>query len=292
LLINIFRYIKINYQAYRVEPFWHPWKGEYHLTDLKEKLDAIYGRYNRREYVDPDPLFFLYDYPEIRDREIVGFVAASLAYGRVAMIMKIVRQVLEQMGPSPFDYLNNTGDESIDAGFMGFKYRFATGFHLANLLKGIKGVIAEFGSLENCFSCSRGKMDDTVLTGLCNLYQSLTQAGDIGHLLADPQKSSACKRSHLFLRWMVRKDDVDPGGWDSVSPCKLLIPLDTHMHRIGKMLRFTSRKSPDKTCAIEITAGFREILNHDPVKYDFSLTRFGIRQNLDMEELKGFIRQA
>jgi len=252
-------------------------------------MDTIYQQYNQREYVDPDPLLFLYDYPEVRDREIAGIISACLAYGRVEMIMKTVGQVLEKLGPSPFKFLKATQDERIDALFTGFKYRFATDVHLSNLLKGIKGVVREFGSLENCFSANGGKYDETVLAGLGQLYQGLNQAGPTGHLVADPNKTSACKRSHLFLRWMVRKDAVDPGGWDSVSPGQLIIPLDTHMYKIGTLLGFTRRKSPDKTCALEITAGFREILDHDPVKYDFSLTRFGIRRNLDMDELKGFL---
>jgi uncharacterized protein (TIGR02757 family) len=258
------------------------------LLTIQEKLEAVYQHYNRRKYVDPDPLLFLYDYPEVRDREIAGIVAACLAYGRVEMIMKTVSRVLNQMGPSPFRFLNNTRDGKIDTLFTGFKYRFATDVHLSNLLKGIKGVIMEFGSLENCFSAGAGRSDKTVLTGLGQLYQGLNQRGYTGHLLADPSKTSACKRSHLFLRWMVRKDAVDPGGWDSVSSCQLIIPLDTHMYKIGTMLGFTRRKSPDKICALEITAGFRALLSADPVKYDFSLTRFGIRRNLDMNELKEF----
>jgi uncharacterized protein (TIGR02757 family) len=259
------------------------------LIRIGKKLDAIYQQYNQRKYVDPDPLLFLYDYPEIRDREIAGIIAACLAYGRVEMIMKTVGRVLEKLGDSPFEFLSNTRDGQIDTLFTGFKYRFATDVHLSNLLRGIKGVVQEFGSLENCFSEGGGPSDETVLAGLGQLYQGLNQKGPTGHLLADPGKTSACKRSHLFLRWMVRKDLVDPGGWNSVSPGQLIIPLDTHMYKIGTLMGFTQRKSPDGICALEITSGFREILSDDPVKYDFALTRFGIRRNLDMDELKGFL---
>jgi uncharacterized protein (TIGR02757 family) len=258
-------------------------------TNLRKKLDTIYEGYNLKKYVDPDPLLFLYDYPEVRDREIVGLVAACLAYGRVEMIMKTVGLVLGKMGPSPYNFLEETCDDTIDTMFRGFKYRFATDSNLVSLLKGIKMVIQAFGSLENCFLRGAGKKGDTVMTGLCQLYEMLNQAGVTGHLLADPKKSSACKRSHLFLRWMVRKDAVDPGGWEGVSPHQLIIPLDTHMYKIGNMLGFTNRKSPDKICAHEITKGFKKIIDHDPVKYDFSLTRFGIRRNLDMDDLKGFL---
>jgi uncharacterized protein (TIGR02757 family) len=258
------------------------------VSTIQRKLEAVYQYYNRRIYVDPDPLLFLYAYPEVRDREIAGIVAACLAYGRVEMIMKTVGRVLEKMGPSPVDFLNNTKEGDIDAVFTGFKYRFATDVHLSNLLKGIKGTIGEFGSLERCFSVGAGGVGGTVLDGLGQLYRRLNQSGPTGHLLADPNKTSACKRSHLFLRWMVRRDAVDPGGWDNVSPGQLIIPLDTHMYKIGTMLGFTRRKSPDKLCAFEITAGFKELLAQDPVKYDFSLTRFGIRRHLDMDQLAHF----
>lgn len=272
------------------------------MSNLRQTLDAIYGKYHHREYVNPDPLVFLYRYPQVQDREIAGFVAACLAYGRVEMIMKTLDRVLERLGPFPFEFLTEIQEKAIDTIFSGFKYRFATAEHLSCLVKGIRQVILEYNSLENCFctgvqkadaqKTGTGEPDETILSGLANLFREITRAGEIGHLLADPRKTSACKRSHLFLRWMVRKDAVDPGGWERVSPARLIIPLDTHMYKIGHMLGFTQRKNPDKTCALEITAGFRKILPLDPVRYDFSLTRFGIRRNLDMDQLDRLVRSG
>ncbi len=252
---------------------------------LKEKLESLYGRYNQRAYVDPDPLFFLYDYPDVRDREIVGLVASCLAYGRVNMIMKTVGSVLGQMGPSPRRFLEENRDVDIKNRFKGFKYRFATEDHLCDLFLGIQSVLSTFGSLECCFAGDSETFDG----GLSRLYRSITRAGDVGHLLADPEKTSACKRSHLFLRWMVRKDEVDPGGWARVSPARLLYPIDTHMYKIGTMLGFTRRKNADQRCALEITRGFRQMCPDDPVRYDFALTRFGIRQQLRVTDLEAFI---
>ncbi|MCJ7774009.1 MAG: DUF2400 domain-containing protein, partial [Desulfobacterales bacterium] len=113
-----------------------------------------------------------------------------------------------------------------------------------------------------------------------------------GHLVAHPQKGSACKRMNLFLRWMVRQDAVDPGGWDDVSPSKLVIPLDTHMYRIGLRLGFTTRKQMDMHTAIEITKGFQKVIPDDPVKYDFSLTRFGIRNDMNFDEFVRFLNES
>ena len=104
-------------------------------------------------------------------------------------------------------------------------------------------------------------------------------------LLSNPYQKSANKRLFLFLRWMIRSDDVDPGGWTGISQDKLIIPLDTHMHKIGILFGATERKNTGLAAAFEITDFFKEICPHDPVKYDFSLTRFGIRDELNFDML-------
>ncbi|MCG8633358.1 MAG: TIGR02757 family protein [Desulfobacterales bacterium] len=254
---------------------------------LREKLDILYDRYNQREFVDPDPLLFLYDYPDLRDREIVGLIASCLAYGRVEMIMKTVGAVLTGLGPSPYGFIMDADAATVRRAFKGFKYRFATDLHLTALLTGIQGILKEYGSLAACFGAGQGEKGG----GLGRIYKAVAGTGDVGHLLADPEKTSACKRSHLFLRWMVREDVVDPGGWEGISPGSLVYPIDTHMYKIGSMLGFTRRKSADRRCAMEITQGFKKINPGDPVKYDFALTRFGIRRQFDVNDLKRFIKE-
>ena len=147
----------------------------------------------------------------------------------------------------------------------------------------------EHGSLYSCFLKGVSKDDDTVFPGLVYFVRNLTADGKqkTGHLVPDPQRGSACKRLNLFLRWMVRKDRVDPGGWEEVPASKLIIPLDTHMHRIGCIFGFTERKQADLRTAMEITEGFRDIRPEDPVRYDFALTRLGIRDDLDLYQELG-----
>lgn len=256
---------------------------------LKSKLDQLYLAYNRKQYVDPDPLLFLYNYPDVRDREIAGIIASSLAYGRVAMIMQAVSMVLEKMGPDLRRFVIDADPKCLAGMFKNFKYRFATGNHLTALIMGLQTVIADYGSLGACLTMNQ--TEETNLSGgLARIRTQVVQAGGAGHLLADPGKSSACKRSHLFLRWMVRKDQVDPGGWSDVPAAALTCPVDAHMFKIGHMLGFTKRRSADRICAAQITEGFRRINPDDPVKYDFCLTRFGIRAGLDMSELKRFLK--
>jgi len=259
------------------------------MSHLKDRLERIYLQYNKREYVDPDPLLFLYNYPEKKNREIAGFIAACFAYGRVEQIMKTITHILGRLAPTPYEYLMSRTKKDMVNDFKGFRYRFAKNSHLVHLLRGIRGVLNQFGSLENCFYTGMAPGDGTVLPGLISLSEQVSKNRGIGHLLADPQKKSACKRSLLFLRWMVRKDQVDPGGWEKAKPSQLIVPLDTHMHRIGGMLEFTKRKSPDMKTALEITQGFRKIAKEDPVRYDFCLTRFGIRKEMSIDQLRNSI---
>ena len=256
---------------------------------LRLKLDELYLTYNRKRYVDPDPLLFLYNYPDIRDREIAGLIASSLAYGRVAMIMSKVSEVLGKLGPLPCQFIMAAEYDQIIRLFEGFKYRFAKGEHVCALVMGIQKILREYGSIGACFSAGLPG-DTSVSNRLCRIRTCICRAGDVGHLLADPAKTSACKRSHLFLRWMIRKDEVDPGGWNGVNPSDLVYPLDTHMFKIGRLLGFTKRRTPDSTCARQITDGFRRINPKDPVKYDFCLTRFGIHQGFDFQWLEQFLK--
>lgn len=251
-------------------------------TRSREPFEALYAFYNRRPYVHPDPLEFLYRYPDLRDREIVAMIASSLAYGKVEQILKSVSKVLLKMGASPFDFVCSSPYHRIRSAFESFKHRFTPGEDISSLLGSAKSVIREHGSLQACFLAGYRDTHETVLPAL---------SAFIGHLhpdraccwsgfLPSPDKGSACKRLNLFLRWMVREDDVDPGGWRAVSPSKLVVPLDTHMHRISLLLGLTGRNQADLRTALEITRAFRRFSPEDPVRYDFVLTRFGIRRDM------------
>ncbi|MDA3897637.1 MAG: TIGR02757 family protein [Desulfobacteraceae bacterium] len=250
---------------------------------MKKKLDHLYTQYNQRQYVHPDPLEYLYHYDDIKDREIVGLIASSLAYGKVAQILKSVSNVLNIMGDSPFEYLSSTSESEISHHFHLFVHRFAKGGHLSALLIGIKHAIAEYESIYNCFMSGFKISDDTIVPALSVFSKNIIGTWDEcrpGHLMPCPDKGSACKRLNLFLRWMVRCDDVDPGGWHGIPASKLIIPLDTHMFQIAAQLGLTIRKQANLKTAIEITNGYKRWAPDDPVRYDFALTRFGIRNDL------------
>jgi uncharacterized protein (TIGR02757 family) len=253
-------------------------------------LDELRAKYNRREFVHPDPLEFLYAYEDLRDREVVGLIASSLAYGRVKCILRSVARVLERMDP-PARFLDEVSDAALFDTFRDFRHRVTSGETLSVMLLGAKRVISHYGTLGACFKAGLGEEDETVFPALARFVDELTLAAGRcpTHLLPAPDKGGACKRLNLFLRWMVRCDEVDPGGWPDVPAAKLVIPLDTHMHAMGRRLGFTKRKQADRRTALEITSAFRSIAPDDPVRYDFALTRLGIRKDADLE---GFPRAS
>ena len=251
---------------------------------LKSFLDGLYYVYQRRELINPDPLYFLYKYEDVRDLEIAGLIASSLAYGRVAQIMKSVEKILSRLTSSPHEFLIK--NKNFEIAPKDFKHRFTTADDINNLLANVAGILKKFGTLENFF--------ENCLNESGNLFKALDKFSDelsknkkpgAFSLVTAPRDGSACKRIFLYLKWLVRSDNVDPGGWRVIRPSDLIVPTDTHMHNIARKLNFTSRKNADLKTAVEITESFKKICPEDPAKYDFVLTRFGIRAGLNVNEL-------
>lgn len=257
---------------------------EQRTRHFRNHLRHLYRRYNCREYVHPDPLEILFDYPHVRDREIVALVTSSLAYGAVRQILKSVESVFARI-ESPHEFLMSVSDSALKQTFRDFKHRFTTGQELAVMFLGIKSVLQRWGSLQSCFCAGLKDEHDTVIPALTGLVRELASVfpGRPRSLLPSPDAGSACKRHNLFLRWMVRRDAVDPGGWETVPQSKLVVPLDVHMHRLSLRLGLTRRRQADLRTALEVTEAFRSIEPEDPVRYDFCLTRLGIRDDTDLE---------
>ena len=248
------------------------------LLSIKEPLEAVYELFNNPEYIHPDPLEFVYLYPENRDREVVGLIAACLAYGRVQTILKSVSEILTPMGPSPHAFIISHTLEDFKEIYTGFTHRFTKGEEIAGFLEAIRQILMDYGSLKACFFTHDKPEASNLKVALAGFVSSLRCAAGISpcSLLPDPEKGSAMKRLNLFLRWMVRRDRVDPGIWGDISPERLIYPLDTHIHAFGLRYCLTGRRSADQKTAMEITDAFRTISPGDPVKYDFALSRLGI----------------
>ena len=257
-------------------------------AQIRKVLEKLYARYNHRHLIKPDPLQFVYQYSEPEDMEIAGFLASSLAYGRVQQIEKSVTGLLKLMGNSPFNFVRNFDKNKRDK-IKGFRHRFNTGDDISNLLDLLRGVLIEFESIENFFVQGYNSDDKNVIAALSKFCDCLlnryaeTHGGNIprglSYLLARPISGSACKRLNLFLRWMVRKDDIDSGLWKSIDKSKLVVPIDVHMNRLCRILGFHNRKTSSLSTTIQITESFANIEPSDPVRYDFALSRIGIVEN-------------
>ena len=254
---------------------------------MKAFLEGLYLVYNRRELVHPDPLEFLYNYDETPDREVAGLVASCLAYGRVAQILKSVEKALKPLGPHPRDFLTQNSPNMrrvLNEAYKNFKHRFTTGEHVTDLLARVSEILRSYGSVEEFMrSCLRER--GSMLLALDIFSRTLCPSREGFSMLPSPEDGSACKRLFLYLKWMVRRDEVDPGGWTALSPKDLVMPTDTHIHNITRQLGLTARKQGDLKTALEITRAFAAFSPEDPTRYDFALSRFGIRGALRVSEL-------
>ena len=241
-------------------------------------LESLYRRFNRRCHVHPDPVEFLYAFADVREREVAGLLVSSLAYGRVRHIHRSITELLGRTGP-PRAFLERSTPAALRRAMAGFKHRFANEDAMGDFLLGLRRVLRHHGSLAACFLAGLDASAETVLPALEHFVSELRAGMNpdrSNHLLPHPAEGSACKRLHLYLRWMVRRDAVDPGGWDGVAPARLLMPVDTHIHRFALRHGLTRRKQADLRTVHEITAAFRHFAPRDPVRYDFSITRLGI----------------
>jgi uncharacterized protein (TIGR02757 family) len=247
----------------------------------REFLEELYGRHNRRACAERDPVSFLYPWPDVREREVVALLAALLAYGRLEQIMASVADAFGRLAPSPRRFLLSHTPQELRRACRGFTHRVVNADRLWRLIWSVKQVLERHGSLEACFAAHDDEGAPTILPGLTGLAGEMLERGCApAHLVADPAKGSACKRWNLFLRWMVRRDEVDPGGWTCAGPSRLIVPLDAHMWRICRRLGLTTRRTCNMAAALEVTAAFRRFAPQDPVRYDFALMHASVAGEL------------
>lgn len=241
-------------------------------------LEELYETHHDPRFIDPDPLQFVRRLPCPADREVVGLVASALAYGNVTAMIPAISTVLDVLGPRPAAGVESMTDADLAARLADFRYRVTPGERVAGLLVAVRRVRRARGSLEDCVLAA----DDgssTLVPAVAGFVAEMRRASPtrLDHLLPDPRDGSACKRLMLWLRWMVRCDAVDPGGWDRLEPARLVMPIDTHVYRTARERRWTRRRTINLATALEITERLGELEPEDPLRWDFAITRPGIR---------------
>jgi uncharacterized protein (TIGR02757 family) len=254
---------------------------------LKAALDALYDGFNIAGSAT-DPIQIVRRYSRDDDREIVGFIAAALAFGRVASVLQSIERVLAVMGPAPAAWLRRFDVRRDAPAFDGIVHRWTRERDIVALLWLLRQMVDRAGSVEAFFLDGDDRSSEDVERALDSFSERAlaldlkaaygrvpTRAG-VCYFFPRPSAGSGCKRLNLFLRWMVRRDALDLGVWRRVSPARLIVPLDTHVIRVGRCLRLTTYTSPGWRMARDITASLRRLDPLDPVKYDFSLCHLGM----------------
>ena len=257
------------------------------LLLARERLEEQYRTFDHVESAT-DPVHTARRFTSAADREVVAFCAAGLAFGRVASVLQSIEGLLQVMGPSPAEYVRRFDAARDRAALKPLVHRWIRGVDLAALLVILQRMLREAGSIERFFvegddpsapdisggldSFSRRAMQ----TDLRPAYGRVPTRPGVCYFFPRPSAGSACKRLNLFLRWMVRKDAIDMGVWTEVSPSRLIVPLDTHVIRLGRCLQLTRYTSPGWKMAAEITESLRRLDPRDPVRYDFSLCHIGM----------------
>lgn len=113
-----------------------------------------------------------------------------------------------------------------------------------------------------------------------NPYRSKGYEFLIGKPIDSIAKTSAMKRWMMYLRWMVRHNELDMGLWKGVSQSDLIMPLDTHTFNVSRRLGLLERKLCDMRAALELTETLKRFDPSDPLKYDFALYRIGQEKQL------------
>jgi uncharacterized protein (TIGR02757 family) len=248
---------------------------------------VLYDQFND-EYSVSDPIQIVRRFDRPADQEIVGFCAAALAFGRVQSVLNSIEGLLEVMGASPAAYVRAFEPARDRRTLDHLVHRWTRGIDLAALLWILRQMLDSHGSIESFFVADMDSGADTIETALddfsrraCALdrsavYGRTKRTPGVAYFFARPTSGGACKRLNLFLRWMVRQDRVDLGVWRHVRPSQLIVPLDTHVIRVGRCLGLTQYASPGWRMAADITRSLRRFDPDDPVRYDFSLCHVGM----------------
>ena len=258
------------------------------MTTTAARLDSLYKAFDHvTSATDPVHIVRRFSAPE--DREIVGFCAAGLAFGRVASVLQSIESLLAVMGPHPARFVRDFDPARERDRLAPLVHRWIRGRDLLALLLILQRMLREAGSIEAFFlegddptqphvgAALDSFSQRALTTDLREAYgRRVPKQRGVSYFFPRPSAGSACKRLNLFLRWMVRRDEIDLGVWTHLSPARLIVPLDTHVIRLGRCLRLTGYTSPGWKMASEITASLRTVDADDPVRYDFALCHVGM----------------
>ncbi len=239
---------------------------------MKNILDKLAKKYETKDFIKNDPIQFPHRFSKKEDIEISGFISSLFAYGKRELFIKKLNEIFEVMENKPLEYIINCRGKNPK--LKNFKYRFIKECDLINLLDTLHILYKkDKSSLEELFSNGTQSVCDY-------FYKHANKECSMGfyHMLSNPSSGGAQKRYNMFLRWMIRKGEVDLGVWSFKKPSELFIPLDVHVARLSRKHNLLNRSSNDFKAVVELTNKLKEFDPNDPIKYDFALFGLGVNQ--------------
>lgn len=255
---------------------------------IKQKLDYHYKIFDKSR-ISPDPLQFLHLFENENDIEAIGFISSVFAYGNVRQINNTLEKIINITKSGPYSFIMNFHKKENQLKLKGIKHRFYTEEDIYNLFKSLNTLYKREELLKNIFLKNYHPENKNIKEALSAFSKILIDeirkntgnknvSPGVRFMFPLPELGSACKRMNLFLRWMIRKDELDFGLWSKIPANKLVIPVDTHIARICTRLKLTSYKNVGWKMAEEITKNLKKFDPVDPVKYDFAICHIGMRK--------------
>ena len=249
------------------------------MTELKELLEQLHDKYNRPEFIEPDPISIPHSFSDKADKEIAGFFASTIAWGNRKAIVKSAQRMMQYMDYAPADFVRNASEKDL-ATLQSYVHRTFNGQDFTDFVLAIRGITERFGGIGDYFENEYERTKDlaAVLSSFRREFFSCEHYSHCEKHLSSIDKGAACKRLNMYLRWFVRHDDrgVDFGLWRKIPMSALYLPLDIHTGNMGRALGLLSRRQSDWKATVEITENLRKFDAEDPVRYDYSLFGAGI----------------
>lgn len=246
---------------------------------MKDFLEAKAAFYNQPGFVLTDPISIPHMFTIKADKEISALLVASIAWGNRKSILKSGRRLVELMDLRPAAFIEGFTERDLIP-FKGFVHRTFNEYDLLCFFYSLRNIYERHGGLEAVFKKGGGRKRD-IRNALIYFHEVFFEVPHLKRTrkhLGNPLDGSAAKRTNMFLRWMVRRDEngVDLGIWESLRPKDLFCPLDVHSGRVARQLGLVTRKQNDWRAVEELTANLRKFDPQDPVKYDFALFGMGV----------------
>jgi uncharacterized protein (TIGR02757 family) len=246
--------------------------------DIKEFLEEKVAQYNRKDFIDTDPVFVPHQFTQKEDIEIAGFLTATLSWGNRKAILKSALKLVHLMDNAPYDFVINHQTHHLDK-FDGFVHRTFNAADAKYFMKALQHIYRHEGGLEKVFSFA--VTAESVIPAISHFHEvffSLPHPKRTCKHVSYPDKGSPAKRINMFLRWMARQDHrgVDFGIWKSINPRQLSCPLDIHSGNVARKLGLLTIKQNNLKALHELDTNLRSMDAEDPVKYDFALFGLGV----------------